>query len=90
LTGDFWLANPPRRFQAEELSAIGDYLQARAAIPHLHEIAGYELAAHRVRETGVAETVRFTTDPIALLGDLAAYRPPGPAGTGDYLLQIAP
>jgi uncharacterized protein len=90
LMHDFWLANPPRRFQAEELGPILDYLRARSQIPYLHEIAAYELAARRVRETGVAERVRFTTEPIPLLTDLAAYRLPAPTETGEFMLEVTP
>jgi uncharacterized protein (UPF0276 family) len=90
LMHDFWLVNPPRRFQVEELGPILDYLRVRSEIPYLHEIAAYELAARRVRETGVAEKVRFTTEPIALLTDLAAYRLPAPAETGEFVLEVTP
>jgi hypothetical protein len=89
LLRDFWRENPPRRFLAEELDPILDYLRARRGeIPHLDEIAAYELAARRVGETRVQEKVRFSREPIALLTDLAEYRAPRPAATGEYELTI--
>jgi hypothetical protein len=89
LMRDFWQANPPTRFLAEELGPILDYLRARGdTIPHLGEIAAYELAARRVRETGIEETVRFSCEPVALLSSLAEYRAPRPAATGEYELTI--
>ncbi len=85
----FWRENPPTRFVAEELDPILDYLRARGdAIPHLGEIAAYELAARRVQETGVAETVRFSCEPIALLSSLAEYRAPRPGAIAEHEVTI--
>jgi uncharacterized protein len=89
LLGGFRRENPPTRFLAEELGPILDYLRARGdTIPHLGEVAAYELAARRVRETGVEETVRFSCEPIALLSSLAEYRAPQPAAIAEYELII--
>ena len=57
-------------------------------IPHLGEIAAYEVAARRVRDTGIEETVRFSREPIALLSSLAEYRKPQPAAIAEYELTI--
>jgi hypothetical protein len=89
LMRDFWRENPPTRFVAEELDPILDYLRTRDdTIPHVGEIAAYELAARRVRETGIEEQVRFSCEPIALLSSLAEYRAPQPGAIGEYELTI--
>lgn len=89
LMAGFRRENPPTRFLAEELGPILDYLRARGdTIPHLGEIAAYELAARRVRETGIEETVRFSREPIELLSSLAEYRAPQPAAIAEYELTI--
>jgi uncharacterized protein (UPF0276 family) len=91
LLSDFWRMNPPPRFLAEELDPILDHLRAHSAeIPHVDEVAAYELAARRVRESRMEERVRFTCEPIALLSDLAEYRSPRPAEPGEYELLVTP
>ena len=91
LMRDFWRENPPPRLLAEELGPILDYLRARRdEIPHLGEIAAYELAARRVSETGIGETVRFSCEPIALLTALAEYRAPRPAAIAEYEVTLSP
>jgi uncharacterized protein len=89
LMRDFWLENPPPRFLAEELDPILEYFRARRGeIPHLEEIAAYELAARRVRRTRAEEKVRFSCEPVALLTDLAGYRAPRPVVTAEYEVTI--
>jgi uncharacterized protein len=89
LLRDFWRQNPPPRFLSEELDPILDHLRARRdEIPHLDEVAAYELAARRVGETRIEETVRFSCEPIALLTDLAEYRAPRPSAVAEYEVTI--
>lgn len=91
----FWADHPPCRFPPEELDAFLDHLSAGDTgdipIPHLAEVAAYEMAVRRVRATGAPERVRFTRDPAALLADLRALRAPAAdAEPAEYELLIKP
>ncbi|HEX8959501.1 MAG TPA: DUF692 family protein [Solirubrobacterales bacterium] len=87
----FWRENTPRRFPAEELDAFLDHLEAGgAAIPHLAEVAAYEMAVRRVAATDAEQRVRFTCEPVALLGSLARYEAPQPGAPGEYEVVVKP
>ncbi|KAA2254659.1 hypothetical protein F0L68_29980 [Solihabitans fulvus] len=67
------------------------YLAEHAAdIPHLAEVAEYELALHRIADGGPAQRVRFSCEPTALLTALAELRLPDRLQPGDYELVVMP
>ncbi|MFG1807665.1 DUF692 family multinuclear iron-containing protein [Streptomyces sp. NPDC049040] len=86
----FWAGYPPRRFASEELDDFLAFIRAQDATPHLREVAAYEVAAARVRATGVAESVVFSCEPTALLAALRQYREPTFAGPGEYEVTVVP
>jgi hypothetical protein len=87
----FWNEQPPRRFPAEELDAFLDHLDGgRTGIPQLDEVAAYEMAVRRVAVTQVEQRVRFTREPVALLGSLARYRAPERGAPGEYEVVVTP
>lgn len=98
LMRDFWAGHPPCRFPPEELDAFLDFLSAGdtggtggAPIPHLAEVATYEMTVRQVRATGAQERVKFTRDPVSLLADLRAFRAPAAnAEPAEYELLIKP
>lgn len=81
----FWEENNPRLFTVDEATEFAEFAIARhTGIPHLAELAAYDLANRRVLDGGEQENVRFTTDPVALLDALAAGRLPEGNPPGEY------
>lgn len=90
MMGAFWAGYPPRRFASEELDDFLAFVRTQDASPHLGEVAAYEVAAARVRATGVAESVVFSCEPTALLAALSEFREPAFAGPGEYEVTVVP
>jgi hypothetical protein len=84
--GAFWAAEPPRSlYFREEAIAFCDHLLTRSdalpEVPFLEEVVAYERAQLELlkpRPDGTSATllVRFRHDPVWLLGELVAGRPP--------------
>ena len=90
LLADFWRENAPRPLPVDDAHAFGEYLRRTVTdLPHLEEVAAYELASRRVLDGGPAEEVAFSCEPAKLLGSLAAIRPPECVEPGEYRVLVA-
>ena len=73
----FWSETTPSPFGADEGVALATFLSGRKlAVPHFAEVLAFEQALLRIHRGGSGEFVRFTCDPVALLGALAEQRLP--------------
>jgi uncharacterized protein len=71
----FWRRSGPEPFMAEEARNLARFVCEEVRLPHLDEVAAFEIAAHEAAITGNSQFVSFTCAPEPLL---AALRSGGP------------
>lgn len=82
---------PPSAWAFDEAIGFADHVERALPIPHLDEVAGFELAAYRAKLTGSAQLTTFTCEPNRLLEALRSGTPPsGDLGGGRFEVTVAP
>ena len=85
----FWKISSPELFESAEASAFASHLQGLSLpIPHLDEVAGFELAAIRALTERRNQMADFSHDPIAILDALREGRIPDPGEPGCYEVEV--
>jgi hypothetical protein len=81
----------PSLFPREDAKHFTEYLQhEKMAVPHLSQVAHFELAVIGIQSGDLAVTVRFTCDPQLLLASLAAGDLPKAMVLEDHEITIHP
>ncbi|HET9640750.1 MAG TPA: DUF692 family protein [Allosphingosinicella sp.] len=77
LFGAFWRRCSYSPFASDEALNFAAFVGKHVELPHLGEVIGFELAAHRAALTGRPQTTWFSCDPEPLLLALKAGTRPG-------------
>jgi uncharacterized protein (UPF0276 family) len=84
-------AHPVADSAQEEAAAFITYLEKFGTqVPHLDEVAAFEVAALEALATGTEQAATFSCDPIPLLGALRSGRHPPPADHGRHEVTVSP
>jgi len=89
LLGSFWDAHMPAVFSIDEAEGFASHLATfDPGIPHLHQLAAFELAVLRAAADGASRVVAFAGDPEAILAALTEFRIPPAPGPDRHLVTI--
>lgn len=88
--GDFWRSSDPQLFMSDESRNFASHVASRRLLPHLHEVAAFELAAHHAALSGTVQQVTFTCPPEPLLMALKQNRQPPPLPEGAFEVDVLP
>jgi len=89
---EYVAATPAQPIPDEEIGQFARWLRGIAPeIPHLEEVAAFEIGVITAHTRGRSATIPFTREPMALLEALGAGRLPEPsAGPGRYAITVTP
>jgi len=89
LVAEFCRRYPPTVFPSEDAKHFTEYLHhEKMAIPHLLQVAHFELAVIEIQSSDLSVSVQFTCDPEPLLACLAAGDLPNPMVLEDHEITI--
>ncbi len=89
ILSDFWKESSPELFESAEAMAFASHLKTLSLpIPHLEEVAGFEIAAIRSLIERRNQVADFSHDPIAILDALRNGLIPESAEPGFYEVEV--
>jgi uncharacterized protein len=86
----FWRVHSPEPFMSDEAASFATFVGSRQVLPHLNELLSLEIAAHRAAMSGETQSVRFTCDAEAFVGDLKRGTLPRPLPPCELELAVTP